>query len=69
MVIEDAAMPYELTDDAGTNHGSFGSLEKAQAAAPDATDWRAVEEGFRWNGWRGDAEAGDKPHYTVQLRA
>jgi len=61
-------MAYELTDNAGKSLGMFGSLEKAQAAAADATDWRAVDEDFRWNGWRGDAEAGDKPHYTVQLR-
>lgn len=62
-------MPYELADNAGSDLGTFGSLEKAQAAVPDATDWRSVDEDFRWNGWRADAEPGDKPHYTVQLRA
>ena len=61
-------MPYELTDNAGTGLGDFGSLEKAQAAAPDATDWRTLDEDFRWNGWRADAEPEDKPHYTVQFR-
>lgn len=60
-------MPYELTDGGGKSLGSFGSLEKAQAAAPDATDWRTVREDVRWDGWRAEAEPGDQPHYVVRL--
>ena len=60
-------MVYELTDHEGKPLGSFGSLEKAQAGAPDATDWRSVQEDSRWNGWRGDAAPGDEPHYVVKL--
>lgn len=62
-------MPYELTDHEGKSLGSFGSLEKAQAAAPDATDWRAVQEDFQWNGWRAEATPSDEPHYLVRLLA